>query len=119
MAVIYTEIQRKELEQLKQQVALLKSAIAFAEGQLSLWLEDPENNQYASLEDATELEDILHMKAHQDCEGSYNCGHSEYSQEFMVHDKRYVAKLENIQYNRHDKTYYFVDGFDFNIYPLL
>lgn len=118
MSVIYTEIQRKELEQLKQQVVVLVDAIAFAEGQLNRWLADPKNNVYTSIEDATELEGTLSAEAHQDCEGSYNCGKSEYSREFIVGDKRYIAKLENIQYNRHDKTYYYIEGYDFNIYPL-
>ena len=37
--------------------------------------------------------------------------------EFIVDEKRYVAILE-VEYNRHDKTYYFVDGSDFRVEEL-
>ena len=118
MPVIYTEIQQSELEQLTRHLELLKECVHMKQDQLNLWLADPKNNVYASIEDATELEDTLSDEAHQDCEGSYNCGNSEYSREFIVGGKLYIAKLENIQYNRHDKTYYYIEGYDFNIYPL-
>lgn len=75
----------------------------------------PENNVYPSLEDAEyKIEDMLADRAHEDCEGAGNCGDLEYRQLFMVGDKMYVGIYE-VDYNRHDKTYYYVDGAEFRI----
>lgn len=73
-----------------------------------------ENNTFETLEEATEtLEDVLYEMARADCEGSYNCGEPVYTREFMVDNVVYLAKLE-VEYNRHDKTYYYVDGRKFS-----
>lgn len=74
----------------------------------------PENNVYATLEDADELEDILRDQASEDCEGSYNCGAPEYRRELMVDGVKYVAIL-SVDYDRHDKTYYYIYGSSFEI----
>jgi len=76
----------------------------------------PENNVYASLDDACRLEDVLQHRAHEDCEGSYSCGAPEYTQDFMVDGLVYTEKL-TVEYNRHDKTYYYIDNSDFSIEP--
>lgn len=68
-----------------------------------------ENNTFDTLEEATNtLEDVLYEMARSDCEGSYNCGEPVYTREFMVDNIVYLAKLE-VEYNRHDKTYYYID----------
>jgi hypothetical protein len=46
------------------------------------------------------------------CEGSYCFGDDEYTQDFYVGDDLYRATL-TVEYNRHDKTYYYVDGDEF------
>lgn len=75
----------------------------------------PENNVYPSLEDAEyKIEDILLDMAFEDCEGAGECGLEQYRQLFMVGDKTYVGIL-NVEYNRHDKTYYYIDGSEFRI----
>ena len=75
----------------------------------------PENNVYPSLEDAEyKIESILSDQAFDDCEGAGNCGAEEYRQLFMVGDKTYVG-IYNPDYNRHDKTYYYIDGSEFRI----
>jgi len=103
------------LEILKQNIADAQSALNSAEAALSEFEERPENNVYASLEEAAgPLEDILGALAFQDCEGAHNCGSPEYTREFMVDGKVYIAKLE-VEYNRHDKMYYYVDGTEFSI----
>jgi hypothetical protein len=64
---------------------------------------------YASLDDARdELEDKMREEASEACEGSHCMGNDVYTQEFMVADQRYEAKL-TVEYNRHDKRYYYVD----------
>lgn len=71
------------------------------------------NNVYESLEAATpRIEGKLLSKAHEDCEGSHCLGNDIYEQEFMVGSETYVAVLE-VEYDRHDKTYYYVTSSNF------
>lgn len=102
------------LEILTKAVVDAEKALKEAENALAEFQDRPENNVYESLEDAAELEEILEGLAFQDCEGSHNCGRPEYTREFMVGDKVYIATLK-CEYNRHDKTYYYVDSTKFSI----
>jgi len=85
-----------------------------AQEALHLFLALPENNRYDSVEDAGELEDVLREQAGEDCEGSHNIGMDEYRQEFLVGEEKYVAILK-CEYDRHDKTYYYIYSSDFSI----
>ena len=85
-----------------------------AEKALADWYAAPENNVYASLEDAGALEDTLRQMAFEDCEGAGNVGNDTYQREFMVGDTKYIALLQ-CEYNRHDKTYYYLDEASFSI----
>lgn len=102
------------LEQLKQNITDAKSALNDAEAALIEYEEQAENNVYASLDDAAELEDVLSDLAFQDCQGAHNCGNPEYTRDFMVDDRVYVAKL-TVEYNRHDKMYYYIEESEFSI----
>ena len=77
-----------------------------------------ENNIYASLAEAAKIEDVLETEASDACAGSGNCGLESYTQLFMVGDKTYQATL-HVEYNRHDKQYYYVDGSKFTIEEVL
>lgn len=106
---------RKELEDI---IAQCKVNLELAEANLYKFDTLAENNLFESLEIAeSKLEDILYQRAREDCEGSYNCGNDEYRQEFMVAGEKYVA-IATYEYNRHDKTYYYIDGSDFKIEKL-
>lgn len=75
----------------------------------------PENNTFDDYEQAcASIEGELEHQAHSDCEGSYNLGDDVYEQEFIVNGKHYLGKLE-VEYNRHDKTYYYVDETKFTV----
>lgn len=92
-----------------------KAALAQAEAALESFIASPENNVFESLEAAeADLEDRLNNKAYADCQGAYNCGDDKYEQEFIVDGKHYIATLE-CEYNRHDKTYYYIDGSEFSV----
>lgn len=105
-------------EELKQAIEAAKQNLAAAEQALADFIASPEQNVFASLEDAKgELEERLRIQAHEDCEGSYNCGLPVYEQEFIVDGVHYLAKLE-CEYNRHDKTYYYVDEAHFSYEPI-
>ena len=105
-------------EMLMEQLKNCQSALLVAKQQLDQFDSLAENNVFATMEEAEgEMEDILRRRAYDDCEGAYNCGDREYRQEFMVGDKKYVA-ISEFQYNRHDKTYYYIEEEDFRIEEL-
>ncbi len=80
---------------------------------LNAFVSSPGNNIYSTLDDALcTVEERLLEQARNDCEGSYNCGAYEYTQEFIVDGKHYIGTL-NCDYNRHDKTYYYLDEHTF------
>lgn len=101
-------------ENLQANVASAKNALAAAVLALEEFECLPENNVFASLEAAEALEDTLRDRARADCEGSYNLGNPSYEQEFIVDGKHHVAKID-VEYNRHDKTYYYIDSATFSI----
>lgn len=75
----------------------------------------PENNVFETLEAAEgTIYELLEDRASQACEGSYCCGENYYEQLFYVGDVLYKG-IASVEYNRHDKTYYYVDSFDFRI----
>jgi hypothetical protein len=88
-----------------------------AECNLEALESDIRNHVYESLEVAEfKLEGILCREANEACEGSYCWGEDSYSQDFIVDDKEYVATM-TFEYNRHDKTYYYVDCSEFSYGP--
>jgi hypothetical protein len=105
-------------EELQQAIEVAKKNLAAAETALADFIASPANNVFETLEEAEEeIEDRLRNMAHADCEGSYNCGEDVYEQEFIVDDILYCAKLK-CEYNRHDKTYYYLDGAEFSYEPV-
>jgi hypothetical protein len=105
--------------ELAEAVKAAKTAYDAAVKALSDFESDPQQHVYATLEEASGyLEEALRDRAHADCEGSYNCGDDEYHQGFFVDGVEYMA-IASVEYNRHDKTYYYVDGFDLRIEPVV
>lgn len=99
-------------------VVAAKYALLKAEDDLAAAIAAPENNIFATMEDAeNKLEGRLSNMAAFDCEGAGNCGNDKYEQEFIVDGKRYMATYTP-EYNRHDKTYYYIDGSDFEVTPI-
>jgi hypothetical protein len=83
--------------------------------QVRIFEESLENNAYETLEEARKaIKGRLYCYAEQDCEGSHCCGDDEYEQVFTVGDKHYRATL-TVSYNRHDKTYYYIDDTEFDV----
>jgi hypothetical protein len=90
-------------------------ALAAANLALELFERDPKNNVFESIVEAERaLYGALESRASADCEGSYNCGADEYRQGFFVDGVEHVA-IASVEYNRHDKTYYYIESFDFSI----
>jgi len=101
-------------ETLQQAVKDAQEALNAAQSALYAFETSAENNVFESIKAACrKLETTLLDRAHEDCEGSYNCGDEEYTQEFIVDSVKYIASLK-CEYNRHDKTYYYVDGHKFS-----
>jgi hypothetical protein len=102
-------------ETLELAVKEARKALDAAEKALYDFNSSAENNVFDSLEDARDkLEDELRDMAFEDCQGAHNCGDSEYRQEFFVDGVKYVAICE-VEYDRHDKTYYYIYGHKFRI----
>lgn len=98
-------------------VKAAQAALTKAQAALANFDALAENNVFASLDEAIGvIEDKLLSQASNDCEGSYNCGDETYSQEFIVDGQHYVGTL-HCEYNRHDKTYYYVDSHEFTYSP--
>ena len=75
----------------------------------------PEYNKFDNMEVASvAIESKLEVQAEEDCEGSYNCGNPQYIQQFYVNDMLYEGVLD-VEYNRHDKTYYYVENSEFTV----
>lgn len=76
-----------------------------------------ENNSFADMSSAEAfVENALELWASEDCEGAGNRGNSEYRMGFTVNGQVYIGVLK-VEYNRHDKTYYYIDGTDFTVQP--
>jgi hypothetical protein len=110
-------------QELKQAVVDAKAALVHAENALAAFEADPAQNVFASLSEAENvLEDRLRdqafqaFQAFQDCQGAYNCCAEVYEQEFIVDGKHYIGRLY-VEYNRHDKMYYYIDESDFEVLP--
>lgn len=103
-------------ETLKAEINIAQKALEAAKQAYDDFDQAAENNVFPTLKAAESLEDVLANRAFQDCEGAGNCGSPSYEQEFIVDGVVYVATLE-VEYNRHDKTYYYLDGQEFSIAP--
>lgn len=100
-------------EELQAKVLLAQGELGLAEKALSEFDSAIEQNVFDTLEDAIEvLTERLLEQACADCEGSYNCGVEEYTQEFVVDGIHYMGTL-TCEYNRHDRTYYYVEEHKF------
>lgn len=98
-------------------IQVAKDALSAAQGALDEFDALAENNRFTTLKEGVRrIEELLMSRAHADCEGSYNCGDEVYEQEFMVGEVVYVGRLE-CEYNRHDKTYYYIDSSSFSYSP--
>lgn len=96
-------------EWLQSNITQCKVKLAQAEHALEVFMAQPENNVFDDMDTAKNaMHTLLVGRADEDCEGSHNCGREKYTQLFMVGDTTYEAVM-TLEYNRHDKTYYYVD----------
>jgi hypothetical protein len=94
-------------------VKIATTALNLAEVALADFDGLAENNVYSTLAEALDkVEDRLRGMASSDCEGAHNCGADLYTQDFIVGGVVYTGSLQ-VEYNRHDKTYYYIDSSDF------
>jgi hypothetical protein len=101
-------------EELKEAIVQANAALTTAKAALEVFEAKAENNVFQSLDTANyKVEGMLESRAHQDCEGSHNCGDPEYTQEFMVDGTKYIGTLR-VEYNRHDKTYYYIESSEYS-----
>jgi hypothetical protein len=108
---------KSDLDILNERVREAERALQVAIDERQEYLEAPERNVFETLEDASDelLETLLEL-ASEDCEGSHCMGLDRYERLCYVGDVLHLAVL-TVEYNRHDKRYYYVDGHDFTIAP--
>ena len=100
----------ERLKQLKVEIALAQFELERLKAEKEAIVKLAESNIFDTIKEAdNEMYMILQDRAAEDCEGSYNCGNDEYTQEFMVGDVKYLATM-TFEYGRHDKTYYYIDS---------
>lgn len=102
-------------EELKQNVFNAEKSLEEAKRILLEYEASPEMNTFEAVDNAIcKICDKLLSKAAEDCEGSYNCGNDEYSQDFYVDNEKYTIKVQ-MDYGRHNKTYYYVCSSSFSM----
>jgi len=100
--------------ELENNINIAEKAVTIARQALQEFNAKAENNIYNDLNKANcWVEGLLYKKAEDDCEGSFNCGQYQYTQEFIVDNIKYIGTL-TVGYGRHDKTYYFVDEHEYS-----
>lgn len=100
-------------QELEKAVKDARANLESAEAALAAFEASPENNRFDDLDTAlATIEDALRQEAYEDCQGAYNCGNDTYSREFYVGDTLYRGTAE-FEYNRHDKTYYYIEECNF------
>jgi hypothetical protein len=105
----------KTREELNNDIKSARSALSAAEGALYEFNTLPENNVFDTLEKgASKIEDDLRDLASEDCEGAGNCGADEYRRKFTVDGVIFEGVLQ-CEYDRHDKTYYYIDRTTFKV----
>lgn len=104
-------------EKLEAAVKKAEKQLEEAQKALNAFRTTPEYHTYDTLDEALgAMEDLLYGQARADCEGSYNCGDEEYTQDFIVDGIVYTARM-TFEYNRHDKTYYYIEESTFEHFP--
>lgn len=109
-----------KIEELEHALATAKAVVDHIAEKLHEAIQDPINNVFTTLEKArVVLSRRMKQEAMDACEGSHCMGMEQYTQIFYVDDgagpiEKYIATA-NIEYNRHDKTYYYVDSFEFSV----
>ena len=98
--------------QIAAEIATHKKAIALLEQSMTDFDSLIENNQYEDHGTAeASIEDRFRNIAGEQCEGSNNCGEEKFMQRYQIagNPNMFEATV-SFEYNRHDKTYYYVDG---------
>jgi hypothetical protein len=101
-------------------IIILQNEIAVLEGQIEAFDSAIENNQYADHADAeSRITDRYSDIAHEQCEGAGNCGEPQFKQKYQIagNPNLFEATVD-FEYNRHDKTYYYIDGTDYSYVEL-
>ena len=97
------------------QIKFLNAKVVDLENQIEAFDSAIEQNQYKDHKEAKlKISGRYECIASKECEGSYNYGADEYKQQYQIEgDARIFEASMTVEYGRHDKTYYYVDGFTY------
>jgi len=109
------EIKRFKLNLLLQEVRCTEAEIANLEQAGCNWVfETHYDAEY-------HIREYYENVAYQACEGSYNRGDDEYEQSYQLIASDFIYQgVFKVEYNRHDKQYYYIDGTSYEftqVYP--
>ena len=99
-------------QQLQTEIKYHQDIISTLENEIEKFDSLLDNNQFYDHKEAEyAIRGRFSEIANEECEGSYNCGDDEYHQQYQIrgNDQIFTATV-TFDYNRHDKTYYYVDG---------
>lgn len=105
---------QEKIEQLRRDVTNARYALNNCVEALSQAMQDITNHIYENFDEAEyALMGIFESEAHDDCEGSGNCGADTYCQDFIVDGVEYKG-MGDFEYNRLDKQFYFVEDSEYS-----
>lgn len=99
-------------QQLQTEIKYHQDIISTLENEIEKFDSLLENNQF----DEHKMAEYAIRKrfsaiANEECEGAYNLGDDEYSQQYQIRGNEQVfTATVTFEYGRHDKTYYYIDG---------
>jgi len=101
---------------IRSEIAMHQKRIGELEASLLAFDDLLENNQYDDHDDAeAHIDERYQGIAREACEGSYCYGESEYKQRYQIKGSPTIYEATiTFEYNRHDKTYYYIDGSDYS-----
>jgi hypothetical protein len=104
----------KTLAEINNEIVELKKNLESLQETKQILQLSREYNMYSNQNEAkNRVEGLLEDLANNDCEGSYTCGLAYYSCDYSANGKNFLC-VATPEYNRHDKTYYYVDSIKFD-----
>jgi len=103
-------------DEISAQIKFLNAKVVDLENQIEAFDSAIEQNQYKNHKEAElKISGRYECIANEECEGSYNRGADEYMQQYQIEGEASIFEaFMKVEYNRHDKTYYYVDGFTYS-----
>ena len=111
-----TEYKNLTIDELTALKTAKQAELDLIDSQIDRLKTDISQHQYANHDDTeNHLSDLMESWAFNDCEGAGNCGAEQYEQAYQITGEPdvYLAVID-VEYNRHDKTYYYIEECEYS-----